>query len=211
MIARLRRRLVPALAVLAVPAALALVVLAVDVLRVPREVAADDVRFQAAPRLPRPLWDGLGFLPGEPGARLLGAGDDVGHREALQLFARVQPGRVNVTGPTLEALRGRAQLEITLRSRAETQPVPRAQLLNLYGILTLSRFSTDAAEAQQILSRGIGAFQNATELDPENDDAKRNLEIVLRRPDAATLPPNDPSQGGAQGRTSGQGRAGSGY
>jgi hypothetical protein len=210
-IARLRRRLVPALAVLAVPGALVLVVLAVDLLRVPREVAADDVRFQAAPRLPRPLWDGLGFLPGEPGARILGAGDDVSHRKTVQLFARIQPGRVNVTSPALEALRGRAQLEITLRSRAEARPVPRAQLLNLYGILTLSRVSTDGAEAQQILSRGIGAFQNATELDPENEDAKRNLETVLRRPDAATLPPNDPSQGGAQGRTSGQGRAGSGY
>ncbi len=209
--ARLRYWAGRAAPILAVPLALALVLLALDVIRVPRDLAADDVRFQAAPRLPRPLWDGLGFLPGEPGARLVGAGDDVAYREALQLFARVQPGRVNITVPALEALRGRAQLELTVRSRAETDPRRRAQELNLYGILTLGRYSTDAAESQQILSRGIGAFQNATELDPGNLDAKRNLELVLRRPEAATLPPNDPSQGGAQGRTSGQGRPGSGY
>ena len=209
---RIRRRwLVLAAEILAVPLALALVLTAADVLRVPRELAADDVRFQAAPRLPRPLWDGLGFLPAEPGVRLLGARDDVAYRQTTTLFARVQPGTVNITGPALEALRGRAQLDVTLRSRLETDPERRAKLLNLYGILTLSRFSTDAAESQQILSRGIGAFQYATEIDPSNEDALRNLEVVLRRPDAATLPANDPSQGVAEGRTSGQGGAGSGY
>ncbi len=206
-----RRLLVLAAEILAVPVALVLVLVAVDVLQAPRDLQADDVRFQAAPRLPRPLWNELGFLPGEPGARLLRAGDDTAYRRTTALFARVQPGRVDITGPALEALRGRAQLEVTLRSRAEEDEARQAQLLNLLGILTLSRFSTDSAEAGQILSRGIGAFQNATELDPENQDAKRNLEVVLRRPEAATLPPNDPSQGGAQGRTSGQGRSGSGY
>jgi hypothetical protein len=208
---RWRRHFAPAAAIAAIPLALVLVVLAMDVLRVPRELQADDVRFQAAPRLGRPLWEGLGFVPGEPGARLLGTHDDVAYRQTAALFARVQPGRVNITSPALEALRGRAQLDVTLRSRVEEDAERRAQLLNFYGILTLSRSSTDAAESQQILSRGIGAFQDATELDLGNEDAKRNLEVVLRRPDAATLPPNDPSQGGAQGRTSGQGRSGSGY
>ncbi|HUH14463.1 MAG TPA: hypothetical protein VML35_01100 [Gaiellaceae bacterium] len=208
---RRRAWAIRAAAALAVPAALVLVLLAVDVLRVSHEVAADDVRFQAALRLPRPLWSDLGFLPGSPGVELLGAGDDAAYRRTVALFARVQPGKVAITTPEREALRGRAQIEVTLRSRADDHPRRRAELLNLHGILSLDRFSTDAAEAQQILSRGIGAFQNATEVDPENIDAKRNLELVLRRPGAATLPPNDPSQGGAQGRTSGQGRSGSGY
>jgi hypothetical protein len=208
-----RRRLwaTRAAAALAVPVALVLVALAVDVLRVPREVAADDVRFQAAPRVPRALWDDVGFLPGDAAARVLGVHDDLAHRRTLALFARVQPGRAPATTPELEALRGKATLEVTLRSREAGEPRRRAELLNLYGILSLGRSSTDAAESHQILARGIGAFQDATELDPRNVDAKRNLELVLRRPDAATLPPNDPSQGGAQGRTSGQGRSGSGY
>jgi len=198
-------------AVLAVPVAVALVVLAVDVLRVPGEIAADDVRFQAAPRVRRSLWDDLGFLPGRPGARLLGTDDDVRHRKTLALFAQVQPGKVAVTSPELEALRGQAQLEVTLQARVEREPHRLSQQLNNLGVLTMGRYSTDSQEAIQILSRGVGAFQNAIEVDPDNTDALRNLEILLRRPEAATLPPNDPSQGGAQGRVSGQGRVGSGY
>jgi len=198
-------------AVLAVPVAVALMVLAVDVLRVPGEIAADDVRFQAGPRVRRSLWDDLGFLPGRPGARLLGTDDDVRHRKTLALFAQVQPGKVAVTSPELEALRGQAQLEVTLQARVEREPHRLSQQLNNLGVLTMGRYSTDSQEAIQILSRGVGAFQNAIEVDPDNADALRNLEILLRRPEAATLPPNDPSQGGAQGRVSGQGRVGSGY
>jgi len=199
-------------AILAVPAALALTLLAVDVLLVPKEVAADDVRFQAAPRLPRTLWEDVGFLPESPGVRLLDAGDDVRSRQTVALFARVDPAKVRISTPEQEALRGRAQLEVTLRSREDADdPRRRAQHLNLLGVLTMSRFSTSGPEMAQILSRGIGAFQSAIEVDPENADAKRNLEILLRRPDAAVLPPNDPSQGGAQGRVSGRGRSGSGY
>ena len=198
-------------AVLAVPAAIALIVLAVDVLRVPGDIAADDVRFQGGPRVRRALWDDLGFLPGHPGVRLLGAEDDVAHRKTLALFAQVQPGKVAVTSPELEALRGRAQLEVTLQARVEREPHRQSQQLNNLGVLTMGRYSTDSQEATQILARGVGAFQNAIEVDPGNLDALRNLEILLRRPEAATLPPNDPSQGGAQGRVSGQGRVGSGY
>lgn len=207
-----RRRLaVRVAAALAVPAAVLLAVLAVEVLRVPGDVAADDVRFEAGPRVRRSLWDDLGFLPGEPGVRLLGLRDDVVHRKTVALFAQIQPGKVAVSTPELEALRGRAQLEVTLQARVEQEPHRRSQQLNNLGVLTLGRFSTDAQEASQILARGIGAFQNAAEVDPGNLDALRNLEILLRRPEAAQLPPNDPSQGGAQGRVSGQGRVGSGY
>ena len=198
-------------AVLAVPLALALVVLAVDVVRVPRELAADDVRFQGGPRVRRSLWNDLGFLPGQPGVRLLGLRDDVAHRRAVAIFAQVQPGKVAITTPELEALRGQAQLEVTLQARVEREAHRQAEQLNNLGILTIGRYSTDGQEATQILARAVGSFQNAIEVDPGNLDALRNLEILLRRPEAAHLPPNDPSQGGAQGRVSGQGRVGSGY
>lgn len=196
-------------AVLAVPAALALALLAVDVLRVPRELRVDDARFEAAPHVRRGLWDDLGLLPGTPGVRLLGVSDDVPSRRTEGLYTRIDPSKMG--DPAQDALRGRVQLEATLRSRESREPEWRARHLNLLGVLTMSRFSTSGPEQQQILSRGIGAFRSATEVDPSNLDAKRNLEILLRRPEAASLPPNDPSQGGAQGRVSGQGRSGGGY
>jgi hypothetical protein len=199
-------------AILAVPAAVLLTLLAIEVFRVPRDLAAEDVRFQAAPRLPRTLWDDLGFLPGDPGARLLGASDDVRSRQTVALFARVDPAKVPINSPEREALRGRAQLEVTIRSRENADdPRWRARHLNLLGVLTMSRFSNFGGEANLVLARGVGAFQSAIEVDPANSDAKRNLEILLRRPEAAHLPPTAPVQGGSQGRVSGQGRAGGGY
>ena len=149
--------------------------------------------------------------PGEPGVRLLGARDDVTSRETDALFALVDPAKVAIRTPEQEALRGRAQLEVTLRAQEAAEARVRSRHLNLLGVLTMSRFSTSGPEATQLLSRAVGAFQTAIEIDPTNLDAKKNLEILLRRPEAAMLPPNNPFQGGAQGRFSGQGRAGSGY
>ena len=196
-------------AVLAVPAAVALALLALDVLQVPRDLNADDARFQAAPRVPRALWNDLGLLPDSPGLKLLGVDDDVASRETLALYARLNPRKMG--DPEEDALRGRVQLEVTLRSRENAQPEWRSRQLNLFGVLTMSRWSTSGPEQEQILSRAMGAFQNAIEVDPSNTDAKRNLEILLRRPEAARLSPTALSQGGAKGRVSGQGRSGSGY
>jgi hypothetical protein len=198
-------------AALAVPVGIALALLAVDVLRVPRELAADDVRFQGAPRIKRDLWDDLDFLPGDPGVRLLGVGDDVASRKGIALFALVDPSRIQITTPEREALRGRAQLEVTLLAQQGGRSRLHSRHLNLLGVLTMARLTTSGPEVDQMLSRALGSFQNAIEVDPTNLDAKRNLEILLRRPEAVTLPPNNPFQGGAQGRFSGQGRAGSGY
>jgi hypothetical protein len=198
-------------AALAVPVGIALALLAVDVLRVPRELAADDVRFQGAPLIKRDLWDDLDFLPGDPGVRLLGVGDDVASRKGIALFALVDPSRIQITTPEREALRGRAQLEVTLLAQRGGRARLHSRHLNLLGVLTMARLTTSGPEVDQMLSRALGSFQNAIEVDPTNLDAKRNLEILLRRPEAVTLPPNNPFQGGAQGRFSGQGRAGSGY
>ncbi len=132
---------------LAVPLGLALALLAVDVLRVPRDIAADDVRFQAAPRIRRDLWDSAGFLPGTPGVRLLGAGDDVASRKAIALFALIDPARVQIRTPEQEAIRGRAQLEVTLRARDGGSARLHSRHLNLLGVLTMARYSTSGPES----------------------------------------------------------------
>lgn len=197
-------------AVLAVPVAAALVLLAVETLRVPGELAADDIRFAAAPRVPRALWTDLSVLPASVGERVLGIEDDVAYRRRAALFARVQ--NTPISGPELEGLTGEAVLEVTVGSRTEADPRRQAQLLNLLGVLTFThRYSTSPAEREILLRTGIGAFRNAVKAHPEHAEAKRNLELALRLPEAKTLSGPDPDTGASRGQRSGQGRPGSGY
>ncbi|MCW2975971.1 MAG: hypothetical protein JWM06_1252, partial [Actinomycetia bacterium] len=53
---------------------------------------------------------------------------------------------------------------------------------NLLGVLvvTSSGSSQDKGQVMQILQRAAGYFQQAIRIDAGNDDAKMNLELVLR-------------------------------
>ena len=205
-----RSWLLRAAALVAVPAALVLLLVAADALRVPGELEGDDVSFEAAPLRQGGLWEDLGVLPREPGARLLGTGDDLAYRRTLAIWARVPPG-TEIYGPELENLRGKLQLELTETSAEDSNPRRRSHLLNLLGALSLENRSTDSVESENQLRRGIQLFRSAIEVDPGNEDAKVNLELALRNAKAVNLPGTDPDAGAAQGSLSGQGRAGSGY
>lgn len=204
------RRLLWALAALAVPAAAALAVLAVDVLRVPGKLETGDVAFEAAPRRQVEPWRGIDFLRGWPAARLLDVQDDLAYRRTMKRFLRVQPG-AQIFGPDLENLRGRIQVELTAASAGDTNPKRRAQYLNLLAAYMLERVAPNPTENEETLRRAIHTLRSAIELDPAHTDAKLNLELALRNAKAVNLPGTDPDAGGAEGTLSGQGRAGSGY
>jgi hypothetical protein len=206
-----RRRAIRLVAVLAVPAAIVLALLAVDLLRVPGELEGDDVRFQAAPLRQQGLWDGVGFLPGGVTKRLLDVEDDLAYRRTVALFVKVQPGKEeNLYGPEAENLRGKAQLALTEGSAADSNPHRRSVLLNLLATMSLGRFSSDPVEKDSILRTAIQTLRSAIDVDPENADAKLNLELALRDAKATNLPGTDPDAGAAHGSLSGQGRAGGG-
>jgi hypothetical protein len=206
-----RRRLLVAAAVLAVPVALALAVLAVDVLRTPSTLADDDVRFEAAPRRSAGLWEGLDFLPGRPAEHALDLGDDLDYRRTMAAFLRVEPGRVEIFGPELENLLGTVQREVTEGSAGDANPARRSRYLNLLAVMALQRYGSDAAETETILRSAVNTLRSAVETDPTFADAKLNLELALRSAKATNVPGIDPSGGAAEGTISGQGRSGSGY
>lgn len=207
----MRGLILKAAAIVAVPLALVLAVLAVDVLRVPGKLEAGDVRFEAAPRRAEGAWSGIDFVKGWPAKRLLDVGDDLAYRKALARFLRVEPGVVEIYGPELENLRGRVQVDLTRLSAEDDNPARRSRFLNLLGAMSLDRYTYDAAEREAILRKAIFTFRSAVETDPGNEDAKVNLELALRDAKATNLPGTDPSGGAAEGSISGQGTSGSGY
>ena len=200
-----RRKATWAAAVLAIPLALALVVLAIDVLRTPGALERDDVRFEAAPSRQQGLWDGVGLAPGVVES-LVELDDDLDYRRTMARIHRVQPGKVEIFG-----LSGQVQLALTQGSAEDANPQRRAQYLNLLATMTLARFGSDQAEAETTLRRAIHLLRAAVETDPQNAEAKLNLELALRNAKATNLPGTDPSGDAAEGTISGQGRSGTGY
>jgi hypothetical protein len=196
---------------LLVPLAALLILVGVDLLRSPGQLTAEDTRFQATPGRHPGLWD-VGALPGDLNEKLLGLEDDVEYREVSALYKRAEPGKVLYDGfPKLEALRAKAQFELARVSGEDHEPVRKSRLLTLDGVMTLDFRTSSSQEREAILRDAASAFRGAIELDPENADAKTNLELVLSVFGPIVFPPNAPSHGVDQGQMSGQGRTGTGY
>jgi len=194
-------------AVLAIPLAILLVALAVEVLRAPSAISADDRRFVTAPLRQAGLWDVR-----ETTRDLLDVDDDLEYRRLMALYLRVEPGKVEFQGfPELEAARAKASFELTRKSAAEPDPKRRSRLLTLFGVMTLDKRLLTDEERDNMLRTAVEAFRAAIQLDPSNDDAKRNLETVLRVFGPITIVGEAPSGGVNQGNVSGQGGTGSGY
>lgn len=210
---RWRRFVVPALAVLCVPLAIAIALAAVDILRVSGAVTSDDVRFQARPTLPPDgLWEGPGILPGGLATKAVGVEDDLRYRRAVWLYARANPSNTSVyQTPAQEALRASLEPKLIDASRAETDPRQRSRLLNLLGVVAMSRYAVDPGDRSGVVRSAIDAFTNAVRADPGNADAKFNLELVLRDFFHQVAPAAAPDRGRLGGRVAGVGRDGSGY
>ena len=87
----MKRYLPAALVVSGFLAGLLLLLLALDVARVERSLAADDARFLSQPRIAG-YWEDDGVLPFGAGDGLSGVEDDVAHRRAVQRFWLGRPG-----------------------------------------------------------------------------------------------------------------------
>lgn len=190
----MRTRLPVALVATGLLLGLALLLLALDVSRVAATIEDDDARFLAQPRIPG-YWEDGGVLPLDGGGHLLGARDDVAQRDAVQRFWLGRPRNRSIPGP--ERLAERAQAQAAL-AEAEAESGPGASLTaTLLGVLALLT-PPDQAERPQVVRAAGSAFRRAIVLDPTNDDAKFNLESVLR------LVADERSRGQGGGGSAGQ-------
>jgi hypothetical protein len=199
-------------AVVALTLAAGLVLLAADARGWQDTLREDDVLFQMAPA--RAHWAPDERAPDGFARRLLGVDDDIRLRRALRLF---QLAHLPVTtfegGQNAEILRVRAQIALAQIERNAADARDRAIAANLLGVLAFEEARNDPLNAASLLRRSAQEFRNAIALAPEGEDAKANLEILLRlsRPGAEQTRKQVGIFGAAHGVGAGASRAGRGY
>jgi hypothetical protein len=190
--------------------AVLLALLALDVRTWDRTIAAADARFKANPS-PQGLWQASEVLPFEPARKLLDIEDDLEYRRGVRLFRLGQPREPVLGFPRLPGFRAQAEAVIGDVAEQEGGPARRARLLNLLGILALARAAEEDVQTANLLRESIAIFRRAIAMDPASEEAKTNLELVLRlRQERVQEEFSSGRQVGEASRV-GLGRAGSGY
>ncbi len=140
-------------------------------------VAKGDERFTAAPAAAR--WTAGTWLPGDPALAALAIRDDLALRKGEKAFvvAMAAPAGYD-DGRRKAQIRGLAELTLS-DALATGSPTQASRAGNLLGILA----ATDGTGSDTSVGdrRAAGTFEAAIRADPTNDDAKANLELVLRR------------------------------
>ncbi|MEX2212078.1 MAG: hypothetical protein WD689_10000 [Gaiellaceae bacterium] len=206
------RNALGALACFVVAAVLALV--AADVARWPDALRAGDVRYRVAPEEDG-LWRPGQRVPGEPARRLLGVGDDLELRDALRTLRLSKLDNLVISDPKLALLRGEARARLQALAGGDAEAATRSRAMGLLGALSFASALNEVRERVTHLQEAVRSFHDAIVTDPENAEAKLNLELALQRSRGVEAAegsggPN-PSPGGAGSRGAGAGTPGSGY
>jgi hypothetical protein len=210
------RALVGVAAVVCLVLAVGLALLARDVAATRSAVESGDVEYRISPGKTG-LWRASTIVPFDLAESLLGTHDDVTMRRAVRsvLLARLGDPTVSVSDPQVALRRNEAQArldEIVANAQDRKQQSRAAGLL---GVVGLARLVSETQDRVALLSATVATLQLAVALDPENDDAKYNLEYALQRSRGIQLTEGaggqNPSPGGSGSTGAGAGDAGSGY
>jgi len=169
---RTRTRLIGVSLLLASLAA-ALALLAADVAGARSALRHGDARFQAAPV--DASWSDRNATFGGLARDLLGIGDDIRYRQALQLYRGIPTlaGSFD-NGQSRSIARGIAQAALSRVEQHDANPVRASRAATLLALLALS--GSGAGSSDQALEE----LRNAIKLDPRNANAKYDLELLLR-------------------------------
>jgi hypothetical protein len=196
-------------AVALVVAAVLVALLAADVRSWPEALSSGDAVYAASPS--SATWKPPTHL-GNLSRSVLGVTADVEYRRALRLF-RLSAGQQLRIDNALDVSTARGQAQDALGRVARDSNAKRAsQARTLLGVLAFTAVGEGGGPAQ--LSQAVLDFDDAIRIDPSNESAKYDLELLLRlsaahgvRASAGPGPPID-----ARGRNgAGAGFAGSGY
>lgn len=201
-----------ALACLVLAAFLAL--LATDVLRWNGALQAGDVRYRAVPNASG-LWSAGASVPGGLAREMLGIDDDLAFRRAVRDLELSKLGGRTSYQPQLVLRRAAAEARLQALAAAGGDPVRRSRATSLLGVLELATPTTDPRERATLLGRAVTDLQKAIALDPNNEEAKYNLEVALRGTRGVQTVQGGPTPNASAGRAGARGAAtgapGSGY
>lgn len=144
---------------------------------------------QAAAHAPgaAPSWNGDEIAPFGLARRLLAIDDDLAFRRALALFERAHTGIASFdNGIEGTALRVEAEAQLARVIRAERVGARASAAANLLGVLAV--LDSTPADGSTSIDRGIFEFRDAIHLDPTNEEAKTNLELLYE----LNAPPSSP-------------------
>lgn len=166
--------------VVALTVAIVALLLALDVGRWQTTISRDDVRFKATPTRAN-LWQPDELLPFHAARSLLRLDDDIEYRQTLRNFWLARPHANSLTQLNLDALRSEAIVTLANFAREQKEPLRRGQTANLLGVMGLGLATTDdPGQRLRFLLYASRAFRGALTADPNNEDAKFNLELTLR-------------------------------
>ena len=198
-------------ALLVVLAALA-ALLAADVRAWPGALRSGDARYAVSPAAAR--WHAPAVLPSGVASGLIGVRDDVAARQAIRLF-RLTYGVHGSLDTQLQTQGARAQAELALAGLARSRdPRRAAQASDLLGVLAFGDLAAGGGTNPDQADRAVSAFVNAIRLDPADEAAKVNLELVLRLFRASGVRAGATTGAGTRGQGrhgAGTGIPGSGY
>lgn len=163
------------LLVLAVVVAL----LAADVRNWQSTVRNGDLRFSQNPGYAE--WTSSPLLPGDPAQALLGIKSQLAFRNAVKTFVTVAAAGQGFDNGYSES-RDRAAAEAVLTNLAAGPSKERdSEADNLLGILSYTDSKQTGPYAPTPVERSESDFRSAVSLDPGNEDAKFNLEWLMRQ------------------------------
>jgi hypothetical protein len=196
-------------AVVALLAAALFVAVALDAHAWGTRLPADDLRFRHD-ALSEDLWTPEQRTPLHLTQHLLGVGNDLAYRRALQAFRAGRPLEP-LTSTAMAARRIRAQIALQDYIEHARDPRRRAQASNLVGVLAFAAATQDVAQRITFLNNAIASFRTAIELEPTNDDALFNLEYALGQLKEAAEQQAGPNQRVGQKGAAGLADPGHGY
>jgi len=209
---RRTRLLAGALVCLGLAAVLFLV--ALDASRSGEALTEGDVRYQLTPEA-EDLWEPSELAPLGLTGTLLGTGDDVDFRRAVRALrlARLEDG--TISDPALALKRNEAQAGLEAIATGDGDRIRRSRAAGLLGVLGIARLASETQDRGAILESTVASLHLALDLDPDNADAKFNLELALQRGRGIQITEGaggtNFSPGGAGASGAGAGDAGSGY